>query len=197
MWMPSQRAAAMALIKACFPNFTALQGEVYTRLTADIPEGVLCRAVENVIKISRFMPTVAEIREEAGKILKAATGTRTVLPEEEWSKVLRAMAAVGPYRIPVMQSKKPLETNEVPTWDNEITARAVKKVGWLVLCNAENTTLPFLQARFIKTWEKMEEQKKTLRRMENTMQGLQDMHWLRRLAEPLTVDSPKLEGGRK
>lgn len=195
--MPSRRAAAMALIKACFPNFTDLQGEVYTRLTADIPEGVLCRAVENVIKISRFMPTVAEIREEAGKILKAATGTQTVLPEEEWGKVLRAMAAVGQYRIPVMQSKKPLETNEVPTWDNEITARAVKKVGWLVLCNAENTTLTFLQAQFIKTWRKLDEAEKTRRRMENTLEGQQDMHWLRRFVGLLTDDSPKLEGGRK
>ena len=99
--MPSRRAAAMALIKTCFPQFTPPQAEAYTRMTEDIPEGVLCRAVENVIKISRFLPTVAEIREEAGKILKAATGTRTVLPEEEWGKVISAIEAVGPYQIPV------------------------------------------------------------------------------------------------
>ena len=182
--MPSRRAAAMALIKTCFPQFTPPQAEAYTRMTEDIPEGVLCRAVENVIKISWFLPTVAEIREEAGKILKAATGTRTVLPEEEWGKVISAIEAVGPYQIPV--------------WDNETTARAVKKLGWRLLCNSENTALPYLQAQFIKTWKKLDEAEKTQRRMENTLQGQRGRQLVSHLAERLTAAAPRrLEGGEK
>lgn len=196
--MPSRRAAAMALIKTCFPQFAPPQAEAYTRMTEDIPEGVLCRAVENVIKISRFMPTVAEIREEAGKILKAATGTRMVLPEEEWGKVLWAIAAVGPYRIPVMEDKDPLETNEFPVWDNETTARAVKKLGWLLLCNSENTALPYLQVQFVKTWRKLDEAERTQRRMENTLQGQRGRQLVSHLAERLTAAAPRrLGGGRK
>lgn len=181
--MPSQRAAAMALIKACFPKFTEIQGTAYTQLTADIPEGVLVQAVKNVIKVSRYVPTVAEIREEAGRILKAATGTASPLPEDEWEKVLKAMAQIGPYR--------------VPNWECDITAATVKKIGWMTLCGADMSSLPYLRGQFIETWNKLSNAAKMQRRMGTTLHSQAGLNLVTRLTQTLGAGNKKcLEIGK-
>lgn len=169
--MPSQRAAAMALIKACYPKFTDVQGEAYAQLTADIPEGVLAQAVKNVIKTSRYQPTVAEIRDEAGNILKAATRTKTPIPEEEWEMVLRAMAQIGPYR--------------APKWECDTTAAAVKKIGWMTLCGADMSSLPYLRGQFIETWNKLSNAAKMQRRMGTTLHSQAGLNLVTRLTQTL------------
>ncbi len=169
--MPSQRAAAMALIKACYPKFTEIQGTAYTQLTADIPEGVLAQAVKNVIKVSRYVPTVAEIREEASCILKAATRTKTPIPEDEWEKVLKAMAQIGPYR--------------APKWECDITATAVKKIGWMTLCGADMSSLPYLRAQFCQTWTKIRDAAKMQRRMGTTLHSQAGLAIVSRLTQTL------------
>lgn len=193
----SQRAAAMALIKACYPSFSKPQGEAYANLTADIPEGVLAQAVKNVIKTSRFQPTVAEIREEASRILKAATGTRAPMAEEEWEKVLRAVGSIGPYRIPVMKDKEPLEPNEAPVWSSHLTENAVKKIGWITLCGTETVSMGYLRGQFIKTWEKLAAQEKAQRRMKNTLRGQTGKQIVANLARRLDggQEPKRLEGG--
>lgn len=169
--MPSQRAAAMALIKACYPKFTEIQGAAYTQLTADIPEGVLAQAVKNVIKVSRYVPTVAEIREEAGNILKAATRTKAEIPEDEWEKVLKAMAQIGPYRS--------------PKWECDTTAAAVKKIGWMTLCGADMSSMPYMRGQFIQTWTKLNDAAKMQRRMDNTLHSQAGLAIVSRLTKTL------------
>lgn len=194
----SQRAAAMALIKACYPRFTDVQGEAYAQLTADIPEGVLAQAVKNVIKTSRYQPTVAEIRDEAARIVKAATGTRAPMAEEEWEKVLRAVGSVGPYRIPVMKDKEPLAANEAPVWENCLTESAVKKIGWITLCGTETASMGYLRGQFIATWEKLAAQEKAQRRMKNTLRGQTGKQIVANLAKKLGAgqEPKRLEGGQ-
>lgn len=181
--MPSQRAAAMALIKACYPKFTEIQGAAYTQLTADIPEGVLAQAVKNVIKVSRYVPTVAEIREEAGNILKAATRTKVLIPEDEWEKVLKAMAQIGPYR--------------APKWECDITAAAVKKIGWMTLCGADMSSLPYLRAQFCQIWTKIRDAAKMQRRMDATLQSQAGIAIVTKLTKTLGAGNKKcLEIGK-
>ena len=181
--MPSQRAAAMALIKACYPKFTEIQGAAYTQLLADIPEGVLAQGVKNVIKVSRYVPTVAEIREEASAILKAATKTKAPIPEEEWEKVLKAMAHIGPYRS--------------PKWECDTTAAAVKKIGWMTLCGADMSSLPYLRAQFIQTWNKISDAAKMQRRMDNTLHSQAGLTIVGKLTQTLGAGNKKcLEIGK-
>lgn len=161
----------MALIKACYPKFTDVQGEAYAQLTADIPEGVLAQAVKNVIKTSRYQPTVAEIRDEAARIVKAATGTRAPMAEEEWEKVLKAMAQIGPYRS--------------PNWECDITAATVKKIGWMTLCGADMSSLPYLRAQFCQTWTKLSDAAKMQRRMGTTLHSQAGLAIVSRLTQTL------------
>ncbi|MFR4307321.1 hypothetical protein [Acidaminococcus intestini] len=188
----------MALIKACYPKFTDVQGEAYAQLTADIPEGVLAQAVKNVIKTSRYQPTVAEIRDEAARIVKAATGTRAPMAEEEWEKVLRAVGSVGPYRIPVMKDKEPLAANEAPVWENCLTESAVKKIGWITLCGTETASMGYLRGQFIATWEKLAAREKAQRRMKNTLRGQTGRQIVANLAKKLGAgqEPKRLEGGQ-
>lgn len=99
-----------------FPESTV---EAYTLGLIDLDYGRANAAVVELVRTSRFLPKVAEIREaivEAELELPA--------PELAWEEVLEAIRRVGPYR--------------TPTWSSPEVAAAVRAVGWRTMLDSTN-----------------------------------------------------------
>lgn len=147
---------ALALLAGAFPNFKDQQAQAYGAMLNDIPGPIQMEAVKNVVKTCKFLPSIAEIREEAKRLTLMATGKESNIPEKEWEVVYRAIGTVGYYRF--------------PEFENKITAKAVKAMSWRLLCGADATMMPALRSQFIKTFKAIDEQEKTDRRMARSMQ---------------------------
>lgn len=93
-------------------------GEVYAMSLADLDFERTKAAVTRLVQTSRFLPTVAEIREAAAKDRVSLPA-----PEEAWGVVRRAIGKHGSYRVPVFDC-------------DEIQA-ATDAIGWKEICLAE------------------------------------------------------------
>lgn len=147
---------ALALLAGAFPGFKDQQAQAYGAMLNDIPGAIQMEAVKNVVKTCKFLPSIAEIREEAKRLTFMATGKESNIPEKEWEAVYRAIGTVGYYRI--------------PEFKNKITAKTVKAMSWRLLCGADAAMMPALRSQFVKTFKAIEEQEKTERRMARSMQ---------------------------
>ena len=115
---------ALALLAGAFPAFKDQQAQAYGAMLNDIPGAIQMEAIKNVVKTCKFLPSIAEIREEAKRLTLMATGKESNIPEREWEIVYRAIGTTGYYNKPEFQ--------------NRITAKTVKAMGWRGGCG----TLP-------------------------------------------------------
>lgn len=127
---PSETLKLVALMQGAFPR-TALPDstlEVYAEALGDLAFDDAKAAVVRLVQRSRFMPTIAEIRDEVFE-------DRCELPDPEvaWGEVRRAIQRIGPYYEPVF------ECAEID--------QAVRVVGWQTL--NDSTNIASERARFI------------------------------------------------
>jgi len=85
----------------------------------DLDHGLAQEAIRSLIQTSRFLPTIAEIRERAVK-----NRVDIPNPEEAWGIVRRAIGTLGSYR--------------VPEFDCDEVQAAVDAIGWREICLGEN-----------------------------------------------------------
>lgn len=111
----------------------------YRRMLADLEYAVANAAVERLLATSRYLPTIAEIREAAADL----TGSGSRVGGEQWGSVRRAMASRGAHRTPGVDF----------VFNDPITARVVDALGWRELCLSDNPTAD--RARFIETYDKL------------------------------------------
>lgn len=116
-WL-EQITAVIASLKLYYPGFTDAQVKAYPGMLNDIPLPVLKASVAKIVKTKTFPPTVAEIREEAVKVVRKAQHIQLASEQcqKEWLEVYRAIR-----RCP---------WNETPAFDNPITAQTVRTMGW-------------------------------------------------------------------
>lgn len=147
----------IALIMAAYPNFTANQGKVYSvLLSQEYPVPVIKQAVVNVIKNSKFMPTVAEILDECKTIVRyARQGEHVYSAESGWQEVYRAIGRDGIYNR--------------PTFKDPLTSEVISMMGWGNICMSEASAMPMIRAQFLKMYHTLEERKETDRRMRKTL----------------------------
>ena len=116
-----------AAIKAAYPNANVLPDKyamkTWYRALGDLDYRVVENAVWEHISISVFPPSIAEIR---GKC------TDRLVPViddwgEAWEEVLRAMRKFGSYRV-----------EEAVASMTVLTAKVVRRLGFLNLCQSEN-----------------------------------------------------------
>jgi hypothetical protein len=126
----SEAARIVAMLQGAWtqrqlPESTA---EVYALTLADLDYELAKAAVVKLIQTSKWLPTVAEIRDTAVR-------SRVSLPspEEAWGVVHRAISKHGSYR--------------TPTFDCEEIDGAVGDIGWRAICLTENIASE--RARFI------------------------------------------------
>ena len=135
----------------------------YRRMLGDLDYAVANAAVERLLATSRFMPTVAEIRDAALSL----TTTEQVAGGEAWGDVLKAVARYGAYRIPGTDF----------AFADPLVAKSVACLGWQNLCLSENQ--PADRARFIELYDKLTQTERRLQLSE----GLPAMQRYRAIQE--------------
>jgi hypothetical protein len=148
---PVQTAKLVAVLIAAFPNQQVSTGtvEVYERMLADLEVNAATAAVQRLIGLAKFLPTVADIREAA---LALTSGERRP-GGDAWGDVLRAIGTHGYMRTPGKDFR----------FDDPVTARCVSQLGWRELCDSTNAQAD--RARFIELYDELA---KTTRRDELT-----------------------------
>lgn len=145
-----QTASGMAnilmIIKAAWPQFTENQGKVYAMLLQDIPDAVLYKAVIAVCRESKFLPTIAEIRERAEAIYKTAKGIESPDASKAWEEVGREISRTGRYGR--------------PKFTDPLAAETVKRMGWTSICAAEEKTAAIQRAQFMRIYNELARRKK-------------------------------------
>lgn len=116
---------------SAYPNTQATEETVamYVRLLGDIPEHELQVVVDQAVATSKFLPTIAELRDMRHSL--AAAGRLTWV--DGWEMVQREIRRIGSYG--------------TPHFDDDLTAQVVRTMGWRELCASENQVADRAQFR--------------------------------------------------
>lgn len=142
---PAQVAKLVAVLMAAYPQSklstqsTVETSAAYERMLADLDYPAANAAVEKLIATSKWIPTVAEIREA---VLSLRAGEVSA-GGEAWGGVLRAIGRWGIYRVPGVGFQ----------FDDAVTAECVSALSWRELCNSENPQAD--RARFIELYDRL------------------------------------------
>ena len=118
----------------------------YAMLLKDIPDGELTTTVLQCIAESKFVPTVAEIRERWHAL---TTDVMEGDAEEGWLSVKKAIVGVGSYG--------------TPTFTDPITAKTVQAIGWRELCESDNQAAD--RAHFLRIYTGFQSRKTEIDRL--------------------------------
>lgn len=132
----------VAVVIAAFPGARVNSGtsQIYERMLADLPYPAANAAVERLLATTKFLPSVAEIREAA---LTVANGEQTA-GGEAWGEVQRLIARWGSRRY---------DENWSPPITDPVAKNVVRALGWVALCDSENPTAD--RARFIELYDRL------------------------------------------
>lgn len=141
---------AIGLLQLAYPSDLPKERlQLYVTMLSDIPPAALAAAVNYCINHSRFLPTIAEIREAAEQGIRFAAGTQTLGSNEAWKHVLRAIASVG-------------YTGQ-PEFDDPVLQRTVERLGWQEICLTPVEDTAILRAQFRRAYEQEVSQQQTIR----------------------------------
>lgn len=135
-------AKLVAVMMGAFPSakFNAQTSQVYERMLRDLDYRAANAAVERLLATSRFMPTVADVREAA----LALTSGEIKPGGEAWGEVLRLISRYGARRYDVGWE---------PPIADPATRQTVAALGWVNLCDSENQVAD--RARFVELYDKL------------------------------------------
>jgi hypothetical protein len=133
----------VAVLVASYPasKITDESVGVYERMLADLDYPAANAAVERLLATSKWLPTVAEIREST----LALTVGEIRAGGEAWGDVLRAMRRYGYVRTP----GKEFDFD----FDDPAVAETVKSMNWTELCSSGNVVAD--RARFIELYDQL------------------------------------------
>lgn len=141
--IPSPQTVAIGMLKAAWPKFTDQQAKLYILMTKDIPEPILVKAIEALIKESAFLPTVAEIRSRAAALYKAAQGKEPPDAGRGWGEVVREISRTGYYGKPQIR--------------DPVAAEVVRRMGWKEICASPADQTGVLRGQFLKMYSALQE----------------------------------------
>lgn len=106
----------VTLLAAAFPRagVTTATSEVYEAMLADLPYPEASEAVARLLRTSRFLPTIAEIREAAVELKRGALRSGA----EAWGDVLKQIRRVGHVGVPKFQDPITAECVRILVWRN-------------------------------------------------------------------------------
>jgi hypothetical protein len=125
-------------IKTTFPNSQVLHSrdamDIWYMMLGDLDYRVCQTAVLELISISKFAPTIAEIRE------KCSCLTSVPIKDwgEAWESVIRAIGKYGYY-----EAEKALNSMD------ELTRICVRRIGFQNICRSENVAVDRANFRMI------------------------------------------------
>ena len=143
--IPSPKITAIGMLRAAWPKFTDEQARLYLLMTKDIPEPILVKAIEALIKESAFLPAVAEIRSRAEALHKAAQGEEPPDAGRGWGEVVREISRTGYYGKPKLRDP---------------TAAEVRRMGWKEICSSPADETGVLRGQFMKMYAMLQESRR-------------------------------------
>lgn len=143
---PSPQTIAIGMLKAAWPKFTDQQARLYLLMTKDIPEPVLVKAIEALIKESAFLPTVAEIRSRAAALYNSAQGKEPPDAGRGWGEVVREISRTGYYGKPQIR--------------DPVAAEVVRRMGWKEICASPADQTGVLRGQFLKMYAMLQESRR-------------------------------------
>lgn len=143
----SPRTMALGMLKAAWGNkLTDEQAKLYLLMTNDIPEPVLLKSIEALIKESRFLPSVAEIRERAAALYNSAQGKEPPDAGRGWGEVVCEISRTGYYGKPQIR--------------DPVAAEVVRRMGWKEICSAPADETGVLRGQFLKMYAMLQESRR-------------------------------------
>ncbi len=127
---------------AAYPNIVASVETiaVYDHLLSDIPVAELRIVIDQAIAECKFLPTVAEIRDQWLALPGRLQGPSVA---DAWADVQKQIIRTGRMGLPV--------------FSDVLTARVVQAMGWRELCLSENQIAD--RAHFMRLYEQMVNQR--------------------------------------
>ncbi len=134
-------AKLVAVLMASYPNnkFTTETSHIYERMLADLDYPAASAAVEQLLASSKWIPTVAEIRERVVSLHRG----EVLVGGEAWGLVLEAIGRYGRYRVPGVDFQ----------FSDATTAECVSALNWRELCDSENPQAD--RARFVELYDRL------------------------------------------
>jgi len=132
----TEAAKIVSVLEGSFPNFPTKPQTVmaYHLALEDLPYDAVQAAVREALKVLKFFPTPAELRQiVADKLLFLPSA------EEAWGEVTRQIRDVGMYG--------------TPRWSCGAVQAAVRAIGYRVLCLTDHDDLPTQRAHFFRVFE--------------------------------------------
>ena len=100
-------------------------------------------AVLHIVQNSKFYPKIAEIRETAFSL---CTKDHSKTGDEAWGEVMEQLASTGAWG--------------EPDFKDEITAKAIKNLGWAELCKMDLSQLDIIRAQFRNLYNNLKNREK-------------------------------------
>jgi len=125
--------------------------EVWHNALSDLTDEMFEVAVLHIVRSNKFYPKIAEIRETAFSL---CTTEHSKTGDEAWGEVMQQISRTG--------------TWGEPEFKDDITAQAVRNLGWKEICTMDNSQIEITRAQFrnlynnLKNREKQSESLKTL-----------------------------------
>lgn len=124
--------------------------EAYVTYLADIPPEFIRAAVDELIKTSKWLPTVAEIREQARALWINSKGLEEETAEKAWIALLQMVRKHG-----FIEPKREAFTSAA-------AYNAMRAVGWTAICMAKNNELGFLHNQYVSAYNEFKGDKPVL-----------------------------------
>lgn len=124
--------------------------EAYVTYLADVPPEFIRAAVDELIKTSKWLPTVAEIREQARALWINSKGLEEETAEKAWITLLQMVRKHG-----FVEPKREAFTSAA-------AYNAMRAVGWTAICMAKNNELSFLHNQYVSAYNEFKGDKPVL-----------------------------------
>lgn len=126
---------ALAPLQIAFKkDFDKEQLAFYVEMLQDLDPELLFLAVKKIISKSRFLPSIAEIRENCESLTSTATGKRELNADEAWGIVMKAVKDTTRY--------------EKPKFNNKAIQSAVNNLGWSTIYDMLESEQGMVRAHF-------------------------------------------------
>lgn len=132
----SEVAEIVAMLLQAYPQaqFGPASSAMYERMLVDLDPATALEAVQRLMRTSKWLPTIAEIRTTAADVRHGPKR----LGAEAWGDVTEAVRRVGAYRPP-------------PAFTDSLVTDCVGMLGWRNLCLGANDAAD--RARFIELYD--------------------------------------------
>lgn len=174
--MLTKAQKAIAAISSVF-NFTAEKAGVYDEMLKDIPDDLVEAAIRSLLLTSKYAPTVADIREEAERIYRQATGMKAPDAGRAWGEVVEAISRYGAYRNPVFR--------------DPLCAETVKRMGWKELCMTPIDSVGVSRGQFMKIYTELAMHVREEKRINQMLVDGKIKQLVSKIAESKRLEEPK------